>query len=196
MPDSVTEKTQAVNGLDVAALSCVVMQVQTDPGKGIVQFRVHTEWKGRTLSETSIDSYTIGGQTVPRRFRVPIDEPNELLGANSAPNPQEMLMAALNACMTVGYVACAAAKGITLDSLAIETSGELDLRGFLGIDPKVRPGYEAIKYTVRLKGKGSEAQFREIHETVLRTSPNYFNLTRPIRLDATLMIDAQVDPPR
>ena len=39
---------------------------------------------------------------------------NELLGQNSAPNPQELLMTALNACITVGYVAGAAVKGVTL----------------------------------------------------------------------------------
>ncbi len=97
-------------------------------------------------------------------------------------------MTALNACIMVGYVAGAAVKGITLESVEIETDGELDLRGFLGIDPNVPPGYEAIRYTVRIKGDGTPEQFREIHETVLKTSPNYFNVSRPIRIDAKLEV--------
>ena len=32
--------------------------------------------------------------------------------------------------------------GITLESLEIQTDGDIDLRGFLGIDPAVPPGYE------------------------------------------------------
>ena len=53
-----------------------------------------------------------------------------------------------------------------------DTSGELYLCGFRGIDPIVRPGYGAIKYGVRIKGSGGEEQFREIHETVIRpTAP-------------------------
>ena len=119
-----------------------------------------------------------------------MDEPHELLGQNTAPNPQEMLMTALNACIMVGYVAGAAVKGITLQSVEIETDGELDLRGFLGIDPTVRPGYEAIRYTVRLKGNGTLDQFREIHETVMKTSPNYFNISRPVRIDSRLVVEA------
>ena len=98
-------------------------------------------------------------------------------------------MTALNACIMVGYVAGAAVKGIALEKVEIETDGELDLRGFLGIDPDVRPGYEAIRYTVRIKGNGTPAQFREIHETVMKTSPNYFNVSRPIRIDAALEVE-------
>lgn len=66
-----------------------------------------------------------------------VDEPFELLGENTAPNPQEYLMTALNTCVTVGYVAGAAVRGIMLETLEIKTKGELDLRGFLGIDDTV-----------------------------------------------------------
>ena len=63
-------------------------------------------------------------------------------------------MAAFNACIMVGYVASAAVIGVNLESVEIETEGELDLRGFLGIDPSVKPGYDSIQYTVRMKGDG------------------------------------------
>jgi len=41
---------------------------------------------------------------------------------------------------------------------------------------------------VKIKGDGTPEQFAEIHDTVLRTSPNYFNISRPIRVDATLTV--------
>ena len=97
-------------------------------------------------------------------------------------------MAAFNACITVGYVAGAALKGITLDSLEIKTRGELDLRGFLGLSDEVPPGYESIAYDVTIRGDGTPAQFAEIHETVMKTSPNYFNISRPIRVEGTLNV--------
>ena len=59
---------------------------------------------------------------------------------------------------------------------------------FLGLDDKVIPGYERLSYTVRIKGDGTADQFREIHETVMKTSPNYFNLSRPIRMDSKLEV--------
>jgi uncharacterized OsmC-like protein len=184
-----TKTNNRVNGLDLDALNEVVREIGRDPRKGMVGFRVRSAWRGQTKSRSTVDSYTIGGQEVHRHFEVDVDEPYELLGQNSAPNPQEMLMTALNACIMVGYVAGAAVKGITLEKVEIETAGELDLRGFLGIDPGVRPGYEAIRYTVRIKGDGTPEQYREIHETVMKTSPNYFNVSRPIRIDATLAVE-------
>ena len=183
------KKIGTVNGLDVDALHEVIEEVKKDPAKGIVEFKVKTGWKGQTRSETSVESYKLGGKEIKRRFSINVDEPFELLGENSSANPQEMLMAALNACITVGYVAGAAVNGITLTKLEIETTGQLDLRGFLGIDPSVKPGYESIQYVVRISGNGTPEQFRQIHENVIKTSPNYFNITRPVKIDARLVVE-------
>jgi uncharacterized OsmC-like protein len=176
-----------VNGLDLDALGEVVEAIGEDASKAKVSFDVTTRWQGQTRSESIVEGYTIGGARVTRSHTIVADEPNELLGSDGAPNPQELLMAAINACMTVGYVAGAALKGITLDKLEIRTTGTLDLRGFLGLDDSVPPGYEAIDYEVRIGGNGTPAQFQEIHETVMKTSPNYFNLNRPIRMNGTLV---------
>ena len=181
--------TNNVNGIDLDALGQAVAEIQQDASKAKVEFRVTSRWKGQTRSEATVDGYKIGGEKVDRKFSVQVDEPHELLGENTAPNPQEMLMTALNACIMVGYVAGAATNGITLEKLEIETEGELDLRGFLGLDDTVRPGYESIQYTVRMKGNGTPEQFQKIHENVMRSSPNYFNIANPIRIDATLEVE-------
>ena len=177
-----------VNGLDLNALGEVVEAIQDDPSQAKVSFNVTTRWTGQTRSESTVDGFTIAGERVARTHKIVADEPNELLGADSAPNPQELLMAAVNACMTVGYVAGAATHGITLEKLEIATRGTLDLRGFLGLDDAVPPGYEAIDYDVRIAGNGTPEQFEEIHQTVMKTSPNYFNLNRPIRMNGTLRV--------
>jgi uncharacterized OsmC-like protein len=177
-----------VNGLDVNALGEVVEAIEKDAGQAKVSFDVTTRWQGQTRSETTVDGFTIAGERIKRSHKIVADEPKELLGSDGAPNPQELLMAAVNACMTVGYVAGAATKGITLRKLEIRTSGNLDLRGFLGLDDKVPPGYESIQYEVAISGDGTSEQFEEIHETVMKTSPNYFNLNRPIRMNGVLRV--------
>ena len=174
------------NGIDLDALDHVVEAIGGDPAVGVVGFRVSTEWGGQTRSRSTVESYTIGGNEVPRSFTIDADEPLELLGTNGAPNPQELLMSAVNACMMVGYVAQAAIRGITLDSCTIETQGELDLRGFLGLDDEVPPGYRRIDYTVTIQGDGTRAQYEEIHRAVMATSPNYFNMARPIEMNGRL----------
>ena len=90
--------------------------------------------------------------------------------------------------MTVGYVAQCAVRGITLESLEMETEGDIDLRGFFGLDPNVVPGYESLRHTVRIKGDATEEQFAEIHEAVMATSPNFHNVARPVALKPTLVV--------
>ena len=182
-------KIGTVNGLDVDALHGVIDEVKSDPSKGIVEFKVKTGWKGQTRSETAVESYKLAGNEIKRSFTIKADEPIELLGENTSANPQELLMAALNACITVGYVAGAAVNGITLSRLEIETTGRLDLRGFLGLDSKIKPGYETLQYVVRIAGNGTPQQFKQIHENVMKTSPNYFNLSHPVKLDAKLEVE-------
>jgi uncharacterized OsmC-like protein len=177
-----------VNGLELNALSETVEAVGKDPAKARVGFDVTTRWTGQTRSETTVEAYRVGGRHVARRHKIVADEPCELLGADSGPNPQELLMAAFNACITVGYVAGASVRGIKLDSLEIKTRGELDLRGFLGLDDQVPPGYESIDCEVLISGDGTPEQFEEIHQAVVRTSPNYFNISRPVQVNSTLRV--------
>lgn len=178
-----------VNGLDLDALFALIGSVKQDPAKGKTSWRVTTSWLGQTRSRAQVEDFGIGGERVPRRFSIDIDEPFELGGTDRFANPQEHLLAALNACMTVGYVAQCAVRGITLESLEIETDGEIDLRGFLGLDPTVPPGYESLRYTVRIKGDGTREQFAEVHEAVMATSPNFHNVARPITLRPILVVE-------
>jgi uncharacterized OsmC-like protein len=183
-----TVKNAPVNGLDLAALGEMVEAIEKDSGKAKAGFRVTTRWTGQTRSESVVDGFDLAGERVTRLHKIIADEPCELLGRDTAPNPQELLMAAFNACIMVGYVAGASLKGINLESVEIETQGQLDLRGFLGLGEDVPPGYESIDYEVRIKGDGSPEEFEAIHQTVMATSPNYFNLSRPIKMNGSLRV--------
>jgi uncharacterized OsmC-like protein len=184
-----TVEPTVVNGINVDDLFALIDGVRREPAKGNTNWHVATTWQGQARSRAEIESYEIGGEAVPRRFSIDIDEPRELGGSNNFANPQDHLIAALNACMTVGYVAQCAVRGITLESLVIETHGEIDLRGFLGIDPAVPPGYENLNYTVRIKGSGTKEQFAEVHQAVMATSPNFYNLSRAVALKPALVIE-------
>ena len=91
--------------------------------------------------------------------------------------------------MMVGYVALCALQGITLERLEIQTEGDIDLRGFFGLDSSIPAGFKSLSYTVRIKGNGSKEQFAKIHEMVMATSPNYYNITHSVRLKPTLVIE-------
>lgn len=176
------------NGVDLDAIDGLCTAIQDEIKNAGAEFRVTTEWEDRMRSRSKIDGYRLGEHEVGRKFTLEMDQPLELLGENDAPNPQEMLLAAMNACLVTAYVTGASLYGITLETLEIESHAALDLRGFLGMDATIRPGYETIQYTVRIKGDGTPEQFRTIHETVMRTAPNYHSLAYPIRIDANLEV--------
>lgn len=176
------------NGVDTVALEKLRSTIASDASKGKAQFQVRTTWEGGTKSKTHVDTWKIGG-TPKRRFSLESDCEGDLPDEGTAANPQEMLMAALNACMLATYVGICSMKGIELDSLEIETRGQLDLRGYLGLDPNVRPGYEQIDFTVRIKGNGTREQFQQVHDTVLATSPNHWNMTNPVQMCGRLVVE-------
>jgi uncharacterized OsmC-like protein len=183
-----TAPKQTLNGLDVDFLRATIDAVKAEPALAKTHWSVSTHWRGGTRSDTRVESYAIGGQEIRKDFTIRADEPLELGGTNRDPNPQELLLAALNACMTVGYVAACTLEGIEVRDLRIETSGDIDLRGFLGLDPDVKAGYDALTYTVFLSANATPAQLERVHDFVCRTSPNRFNVAQPIRLETRLVV--------
>jgi uncharacterized OsmC-like protein len=184
-----TTEPTIVNGINVDSLLALIDGVRDDATQRKTHWRVTSLWQGQTRSRAQVDGFMIGGARISRQFSLDADEPCELGGSNSFAGPQEYLLAALSACMVVCYAAQCALRGITLEKLEIETDGEIDLRGFLGIDPAVPSGYEKLNCVVRIKGSGTKEQFSEIHKTVMETSPNFYNVSRPVDLRPTLVVE-------
>ena len=189
MQNSSLSSSCVVNGIDTDAVHTLIESVEANPAQGMTHWQVASTWQGGMHSRARVDSFAIGGASVPRRFSIDIDEPLELGGGNAYANPQEYLLAGLNACMMVGYSALCALQGITLQKLEITTEGDIDLRGFFGLDPSVAPGYRELRTRVVIKGDGSEEQLRKIHELVLATSPNFYNVTRAVTVVPSLIIE-------
>jgi len=183
-----TTALTVLHGINTDALRGAIDAITQDPAKGQTHWEVTSHWRGGTRSDAKVSSYSLGGLRIPREFTIKVDEPLELCGKNEFANPQEYLLAALNACMIVGYSALCALEGIELQELRIETEGDIDLRGFLGIAPEVAPGYEQLRYTVHIKGNGTPEQFDKIHRTVMATSPNYYNVRNPVPLKSRLVV--------
>ena len=177
-----------LNGIDTKGVKSLIGHVAEDATNAVTHWHVSSLWKGGTRSDTKVSSYGFGKEHIKKDFTIKIDEPNELGGTNQFANPQEHLLAAMNACMLVGYVVGCSMEGIELEELRIETEGDIDLRGFLGLDPDIKPGYDEIRYTVHIKGNGTAEQFQKVHETVCATSPNRFNMANAIKLNSKLVV--------
>jgi len=72
-----------------------------------------------------------------------VDEPPALGGADAAANPVQYALASLGSCQAITYRFWAAQLGVELDSITVRVEGDLDLRGFFGVDDRVRPGWSS-----------------------------------------------------
>lgn len=178
----------SLNGFEISAIEEVIKTVTADPSQALASFRVVSTWAGAAAAEHRIEGFELGGTGIVRRHAFRSDEPAEFLGADSAPNPQEYLFAALNACMLYGYAVKAAYLGIRLERISVETRGTLDVRGAMGLAP-VAPGCETLSCIVQIKANASSQKLAELHQEVLRTSPNVYHLIGSIRLAPTLVVD-------
>lgn len=165
-----------VNGIDLEIGNTIIETVKSNPEFGKTMWRARTYWKGGTKSESEI-----------RGFRVNIDEPRDLGGTDTAPNPVEMVLAALGSCLVVGYSLNAAMLGIELQKIEIELEGDIDLPGFFGLPSDKLPGYTNIRAKVFLKSTASLEQLEKIHNRVISTSPVGLTLSKPVNLDIELV---------
>jgi len=174
--------TSIVNGVDLDRLSATIDAVTTDPALARFQFRAHNHWIDGGYSRTTIQDFYGAGQEDTTRtapFTVDTDEPPVLLGENRAPNTAEYVLHALAACLSGTIVYHAAARGITLEGLETTIDGDLDLRGFLGLDSTVRPGYQQIRVTLKARGDLDDQQLAELAD-LIRYSPVRDIVSNPV----------------
>jgi uncharacterized OsmC-like protein len=84
---------------------------------------------------------------------VPVGVHQAVGGLHDAPTPGDMLCAALAACQDSTVRMVANILGITLESLEVEVTGDVDVRGTLAMSAEVPVGFRAIRCAIRLKAK-------------------------------------------
>jgi uncharacterized OsmC-like protein len=108
-----------------------------------------------------------------------------LLGKDAAANPVEYLLHALAACVTTSMVYHASARGIRIDQIESSFEGDLDLRGFLGLDPAIRKGYQGIRARFKITADVPDEQLQEIIRLGTEHSPVFDSLTKGVPVSVT-----------
>lgn len=187
--ESATATPSRLNGVNVEDLLETIEAVENDANLARFQFRAHTEWKGGGRSETRIQEFAHAGEIDDSRekpFVLEGDEPPVLLGGNTAPNAVETVLHALASCLSVGFIYNAAAKGIEVEALDFDLEGDLDLRGFLGLDESVRPGYSDVRVTYRVQADASREELEELCAYTQATSPVVDLLRNPVNVEVSM----------
>ena len=119
---------------------------------------------------------------------VTVDEPESLGGGNVAANPVEYALISLGSCQAITYRFWAAHLGLALDSVQVDVEGDLDVRGFFGIDDSVRPGFGAVRVRVRLSGPESTERYEELARAVDAHCPVLDLFSNPVPVERQLSV--------
>jgi len=139
--------------------------------------RAGASFRATTVSE--VDGFST--RSAVRRFTVPLDEPPELAGEDSGPNPVEAVLAALGSCQAIVYRAYASSLGLRLDRVEVEVEGDLDLRGLLGL-AKVPAGLRRVRYRTRIVSPEPPERIRELAGLVQAHCPVLDTLRLPVEV--------------
>lgn len=131
--------------------------------------------------------------TATRRHAIVVDEPPSVGGTNEGPNPIEVILAGLASCQAITYRVWAARLGIALERVTVEAEGDVDLRGFFGVEDGIRAGFHAVRLAVGLEGPEPPERYRELAEEVDRHCPVFDMLTVPAPLTRTLVDPAPAE---
>jgi len=177
------------NSINISALSEFVNEIKEINEQAQIKYGVNVEWQSGTRTKATIQNTVLGRQKLTRGFSFEIDEPSQLLGINSNPTPQEYLMAGVAGCMSVTFVAGATVLGITLESLTVEITGEIDLRCFLGIESTAPTGFKELNCNFIVSGDGTKEQYEILRQRVMKHSPNYASM-----IDSVSIVSSVVRP--
>ena len=132
------------NGVPLQKMFGAIARFKADGDLAQFRFSAKNEWVEGTASQSTIyEWHGIGADQVHvQQFDFKADHPT--LGHGHGPTPQEYVLHALAACITAGVATGAAARNIELRKVSSKVTGDIDVRGVLGIDPDIRKGFSNV----------------------------------------------------
>ena len=121
--------------------------------------------------------------------KIIIDEPESLGGTDQGMNPLEALLGTLGACKCICARVFAGAHGIDLQDLAIDTEGDLDPDGFMGVNKEAKIGFSEIRTKVKIKSNSSEEEIKKFIDFIDRTCPVQDTMTNPPIMKTEFVIE-------
>jgi len=162
----------------IGILAATAEAVAADPVRAHVRF---------TASGTAVGA--VATDLTARQHHFVIDEPASLGGDDSATNPVEYALGALLGCQVVTYRFWAAHLGIQVDTIDVSAVGDLDVRGFFGLDDSVRPGFSEIRLEARVSGPETAERYAELQRVVDAHCPVLDLFSNRTSVRTTLVVD-------
>lgn len=183
---SATERSaRELNGWNLDDFQSTVQTVRDQPEAGRVKWQLRTDWDEGFALDARTRQIARLDENLARSFAIRSDHPPELLGHDSGPTAVEILLCGLGACVTGTYAAHATAKGIRLEALHVDLEAEIDLNGFLQLQP-TRAGLRNVRVTVMVKADASDRDLEELLDVTRRASPVYDTVSNAVAIESTV----------
>ena len=173
--------TPVDNGVDIEFLRSAREALTAEPAGARFQWRVTNTWVHGTHSQTIAKGfYGLGEeQDRPRGFTFDGDHPELFSAADEGATPTEILLVALASCLTAGVATVAQHRDIQLRSVRATVTGDMDVRGILGMDSEIRNGFSNIKVKYQIDADASEDDIKALVAQSQKRSAVYDIITNP-----------------
>ena len=159
------------------------MQIQT------AHYDLVTSWQGGMASRTLCQSFSADNAPLALQSHViDSDEPVSVGGEGLAPDPQELMFAAFNACMMAAFIQEARAESLVLTQLEIHTDGHLPKGIPASGDKRADDASGTLQYVIHVSGDGTVHQFDGVHQRVINASLNRWLLAQNMLIEGDLIL--------
>ncbi|GAB7196353.1 OsmC family protein [Dickeya oryzae] len=159
------------------------MQIQ------IAHYDLVTTWQGGMASRTICQSFSADNAPPDLQNHViDSDKPVSLGGEGLSPDPQELMLAAFNACIMAAFIQEARAEGLALTHLEIHTGGYLTKCIPATGDRPAEDDSGRLQYVIHVSGDGTVHRFDGIHQRVINSSLNRWLLAQNMLIEGDLIL--------
>ena len=177
--ENTTVQAEETNGVPTAKLFGTIAKLKDNGELASFRFSARNEWVEGTASTSTIHEWYGAGADHLHvdEYRFTADHPT--LGHGHGPTPQEYVLHALAACITAGVATGAAARGIQLTKVSSTVSGDIDVRGVLGIDQDIRKGFTEIGVEFDIEADADQSTIDALIASATKYSAVFDMLTSP-----------------
>ncbi|WP_167608575.1 OsmC family protein [Maribellus sediminis] len=176
-----------INGFSTEGIMNTVAAIQGNPEVSKFELRATNTWISGGHNRSFVQGFYGACQEDTSRetpFVFDNDEPPVLLGENKGANPGEILLHGLLACMTTAMVLLAAAQGIEVGAVSSSIEGDVDLQGFLGMNPDTPKEFSQIRVKFEIEGASDEEKEQLL--AFAKQSPVFNTLINPTDVQVSL----------
>jgi uncharacterized OsmC-like protein len=177
-----TEATSLFNGVNFAQFIDTIDAIKANPALARVTLRAEVEWSTGAQVRIKIPCYGNVTQAIHRAPPISFETGGRStqLDDETAANAMEIMLAGLGSCLIMSFVYHATQQGFHVNELGLRLEAEVDLRGFLGLSPQVRPGYQIVRLAAQVKCDAPNQALEKLWEHVQKISPVLDIIRNPV----------------